>query len=279
MKLSSTWFALILIVSALLLSAGLSVSVALPSPNPTKKSDAAAAHHHEKPQPIATLSNQPSPEPTAQSVSNYSYSYNYYRPSAESPPVWFQVLTTIALLAFTAGLWWTSVRQWLAIGRQADIAEKALASERPWISLYPNVLETEGAIGPRTTFSLKVRGRGPALVDEVRADLILREYGIGPPDSPSRDEYAKASKLKVLDRVIDSGEHSEYRVWIKREPSQRAFDPELIRHGHQELILFGIIRYTGGVAGVRHEHGFQWLYHPLRKGRFVMWDQYDTDIT
>ena len=156
MKHSNTWFALILIASALLLSAEPNVSAESPSPKPTKKSDSATTRHYENPRPVPTLSNQPSAEPTATSVNNYSYSYNYYRPSSESPPVWFQILTTIVLLAFTGGLWWTSVKQWQALQEQAKLTEQALITDkRPFI--FPSALAAQWKRNEEGSFSWKIR--------------------------------------------------------------------------------------------------------------------------
>jgi hypothetical protein len=137
MKHSNTWFASILMASALLLSVAQSVRATSPSPEPTKKSEHAATRRHQRTHPIAALSNQASPQPTPATANNYSYSYNYYRPSAESPPVWFQILTTVILLAFTGGLWWTSVKQWQALKEQAKITQQALITDkRPFVFAF-----------------------------------------------------------------------------------------------------------------------------------------------
>jgi hypothetical protein len=136
MKLSNTWYALILIASASLLSGAKSTNAESPSPHQTRETRAKAHHQQAATNPVSTPSYESRAEPTPKAISNYSYTYNYYRPSSESPPVWFQVFTTLVLLAFTGGLWRTSVSQWRAIDEQAKIGNKTLQMQfRPRIKV------------------------------------------------------------------------------------------------------------------------------------------------
>jgi hypothetical protein len=125
MKHLSTWFALILIASVLLLNGAKSAKAESPSPHQTRETRTKAHRQQAATSPVSTPSYQNRPEPTPRASSSYSYTYNY-RPSSESPPVWFQVFTTVVLLAFTGGLWRTSVLQWRAIDEQAKIGNKTL---------------------------------------------------------------------------------------------------------------------------------------------------------
>jgi hypothetical protein len=81
---------------------------------------------HPSPSQMSTLSNQPSPKPTPTSSGNYTYNYYYPTTKSESPPVWFQVLATLVLLAFTLGLWRSSILQWRAMQESLRIAQRAI---------------------------------------------------------------------------------------------------------------------------------------------------------
>jgi len=167
--------------SALLLSAA-RVANAQPSPHQAPKRNASAAQYQASANPMSTPSDQRSSEPPAETINKYSYSYNYYRPSSDGPPVWFQIATTIVLLAFTGGLWLTSVWQWQAIKEQADIADKTLQqSARPRLKLRafvgsPRIVEeNEGRAPdmPRSKSRIDVNNRR-----KLNIEFELVNYGI-----------------------------------------------------------------------------------------------------
>jgi cytochrome c-type biogenesis protein CcmH/NrfG len=99
---------------------------ATPSPrhhHQTHEAKDAAQEEHPAASPISTQSYQSSPNPTPAETGSYTYYNNYPATKSESPPVWFQVLTTIALIFFTGALWVTSIWQWRAIKTQAEASK------------------------------------------------------------------------------------------------------------------------------------------------------------
>jgi len=77
-------------------------------------------------------------------------------------------LATVAIAWFTWTLWRSSEKSWLAAGRSADIAERALiASRRAWLSIgelkiiHPTKITEEGAT-IRVQFTVKNLGETPA---------------------------------------------------------------------------------------------------------------------
>jgi hypothetical protein len=109
-----------------LIVTGLVLCTASPSPCQTSKRYPTTKRYHTATSPVSTQSNQPRPVPTAPPVNNYTYTYYYPVPISQSPPVWFQVFSTIVLLVFTGGLWWTSVRQWRTLKESTGLTEKAV---------------------------------------------------------------------------------------------------------------------------------------------------------
>lgn len=208
-------------------------------------------HHHQayktqtteeksdgSPSPISTPSNQLSPKPSPASSGNYTYNYYYPAIKSESPPVWFQELTTFILILFTGGLWWTSVRQWRALKEQAGVAEKAvkaaeesarvahlaLSVERPYVFIeapkmvvhaepltYPVLIANIGAsvFGPapvnplrfEISYELRNRGKGIAIVDMVRARCHLSRTIWGGPTGDERRQ-GRTRLVGIRDRVI-----------------------------------------------------------------------------
>jgi hypothetical protein len=131
MKHSSTWFALILIASALLLSAG--KNGIADSPNQTGQSAATPKDEYNYAKPRSSGDSQ---QPSAQRTSEKSQAetYNYYgdfnyRPRESGIP-WEKIgqvatiLATVAMAVFAGGLWKTSIWQWREIKRQAKAAEE-----------------------------------------------------------------------------------------------------------------------------------------------------------
>ncbi|HLW70192.1 MAG TPA: hypothetical protein VKS22_06175 [Candidatus Binataceae bacterium] len=98
-----------------------------PRPYEAYKSDTDRNQEQGSSGEVSILAHEPSSSPSATEANGNTYNYNYY-PVSESPPIWFQVLSALALLGFTGGLWLTSHRQWRAINRQADALDKSLVT-------------------------------------------------------------------------------------------------------------------------------------------------------
>src|SRR5579863_9693252 len=129
MKRSNTWFALILIVSASLLSAASGGSGATPSDQPqANEVEQATSNPHGDATQAATVS-EPRGRNSASAQSG-SYTYNYYYPAPDSWLAFFgqiaAIVSAILLTFFTGGLWITSIWQW-------RIAHTALNTERPFL--------------------------------------------------------------------------------------------------------------------------------------------------
>jgi hypothetical protein len=96
-----------------------------PYPPKTEVRHGTERHHHASGRTVATPRNQPSSIATPAETRNYTYTY-YYPEKSTVPPVPFQILTTVLLLFFTAGLWVTSILQWKAMQENLRIAQRAI---------------------------------------------------------------------------------------------------------------------------------------------------------
>jgi hypothetical protein len=281
MKLLKPLCALILIALALLLNAA-SANAQSPSPDPAKKSKTAATESQAGGTPVPTQGNQFSSEPSAAKAANYSYSYNYYRPSSESPPVWFQVITTIILLCFTGALWLTSYWQWGAIDGQAKIAnENLLLQFRPKL-IVRNVVVKPAMQDARIDetllfipnhpvggqFYVANVGGSPATVTE---SLCIVHWQKGP--LPMRRPYEGLNGNNPVTGRIKAGDR---RTVIFA--SQKIFDltagalgsiqfPDVKPEWH--IWIMGWIEYTDELGSSNRRTAFCRRYEP-RTNRFVV---------
>jgi hypothetical protein len=169
MKLSKSLSALILIASALLLSAA---NAANPSNRPhTNQIEQTPGDHHTAAAPTLTLSDQRGSGPTSsQSTAN---TYNYYYPAPETWLSFFghiaAIVSAVLLTVFTGGLWFTSIRQWQIANQSLRVAQRA----------YVNVQDVEivDTIGvgfePSVRVSYKNTGRTPATKLFITASLFV----------------------------------------------------------------------------------------------------------
>jgi hypothetical protein len=147
MKHSSTWFALILIASASLLSRARSATAQSPN-QPTRESESATAQNQANGNPAATPVDQRHSEKTSDGLAKYSYTYKYYSAPAQSPPVWFQELSTIVLLIFTFGLvfvgykqaqWMSKQSEWMGKTNTIYEAQKELLRQQTILAHRPRI--------------------------------------------------------------------------------------------------------------------------------------------
>lgn len=198
MKHSSTWCALILIASALLLSDALNASDL--QPPKTKQNESLTNEQTGKTQSNQAGANASSSRvnPEASRVVGESATEEkkkdteHLRPEA-SIAEWIMVGITSAyvIVAFFT---------LLAIKRQADIAEEAITEiERPWVMVIPFAYDVQPSVAtpltPRSiTFQWIVKnvGRSPAWLTggRGRVEKILAKDLASPPDYPEDLNYA-----------------------------------------------------------------------------------------
>jgi len=252
MKRSNTWFALILIASALLLS-GESESSPLPSPK---------AEQHEsltEKQTPKTESNQSDAgstvsevEPEASSLVGKTATHkeqndtDHVRPEssiAEILMVW--ITSAYVIVAFFT---------LLSIKRQADIAEQAITEiERPWIMVLPSAYEVQPSAGtpitPRSiTFRWTVRnvGRSPAWLTGGRGKVekILADDLAPVPDYPEELDY-------TLTPCPPNEQGRQEHATLTFNPTEYA----ALWEGKLDFTVRGVSRYNG-LGNRKHETRF-----------------------
>jgi hypothetical protein len=249
---------------------------ATPTPLPrhhhqARKAKAVEEKNHANSSPISSPSYQPSPEPTAATSRNYTY--NYYNPPSkpESPPVWFQVATTVVLIFFTGGLWLTSFWQWRAIADQTEISKRALTQlEVPYVSIgkiIPHVLQSSGTpAGPKPwaviwfEFALKNHGRSVAEVTSVHSELRILEVLPMPP------EYAGIIEQSTFPIGPNSASGDVKWTATYKFPDGK-IDEEFwsLLGGKQQLVCFAYIRYADSLKNTWIS-GFCWRWNPHNDG-------------
>jgi hypothetical protein len=119
MKHSSTWFASILITSALLLSGARDATAESPSqPNQRSQTETQAQQHYAVASPAPAIVNQPSPKPTANTGATYIYNqYKQASPLGDFP-TWLEAIATILLVIFAG-------RQMRFVRRSTQATENA----------------------------------------------------------------------------------------------------------------------------------------------------------
>src|SRR5208282_6322313 len=262
MKLSSTWFALILIVSALLLSG---VSNARPDGNDTPKIQNDGDQHQQNGKAVA-----PSPEqfPTDKSSANsYPGTYNYkgtfnYGPKYNGPSesglakaAYVASIISAAFLTLFTGLLVLLNRKLVgltnnlskATAAAAKAAEAALHVNRPFL-LITNVKcgeivrNNDGYIPYSFTITLRNFGVGPA-------DMVGYSAGGVPYDAPDvygqrEPQITYTSNDTPLRELVSPGDVAENLI-----PKVRLdlYDDMLrdIQSGKKRIGIDGQIRYRG----------------------------------
>jgi hypothetical protein len=242
MKPSRTWFALILIASALLLSAANSGSAQSPSPPKAEVRHRSQRHHDASSSVVATPQNQPSSIATPEETRSYAYNY-YYPEKSDVPPVPFQIVTTVLLLLVTGGLWITSIWQWRAIDQQAKIAEEALTMDvRPRISVKIEgghaPLNLTGKHEQQFVIYYKVRntGRGPAFVTRQNQCFFY----LSDPNDPLPPEPPESPHDTPIGGIITGGDDVPCDVGSEKLSSEK-FDR--IQQGLTRAFWMVLIEY------------------------------------
>ena len=101
----------------------------------------------------------------------------------------FQILSAMAVAAFTGGLLFASIRQWRAIKRQGRIAREAMQiAHRPWLIVTDDVVLNNGIlpVPPNrpvpVEFDVKNMGRIPALEMRIYMKCSLSKWDDPAPD-------------------------------------------------------------------------------------------------
>jgi hypothetical protein len=224
------------------------------TPSPSHQPEAPETHTsanqpHSSPSPVPRLSEQGSSKGTPNTGHRYAYNHYYPATISESPPVWFQVGTTVILLFFTGGLWVTSISQWRAIKDQARIANTTtavmVAQDRPYLLAFsgwvkeltmPIVFDKEGASHiSGISCDLHNYGKGPAIITEIRAKLI---YAI--PDFPSPPRFNDCVPQPLGQKVIPPNEQTNFIVRMRQfNAGADMFDDKR----PERLYCYGVILY------------------------------------
>jgi hypothetical protein len=253
---------LVLVASGLLLIA----SSPRPSPYPTHEGQTAAAEHHATANPISTHGDQPGSKPAPTNIYNNTYSYYYPLPVSESPPVRFQIFTTLVLLCFTAGLWWTSVRQWRAIKDSAEYARLALHVNRPYLivkSIRPNLARFIEQPISSAEVILQNAGSSPAELLEIIATSWKFDC-MADASEPKWDGLTLDAPRPIDTPIVGVDESTQPIAinirWVNKN------DIELVNVGAKRVGLYGIIRYRGGPKEPYYTRFFWWFSPMIRDG-------------
>jgi hypothetical protein len=218
MKLSNTWFALILIASALLLSGARNVTAEGPSePDQRSQTETPAQDHDALASPSPTIINQPAPQPTPNAGATYIY--NQYKQSSPlgDLPTWLEAIATILLVIFAGRQMQFVSRSTTATENAANAASEnakaakdaAVATER-YVEMTAQMVEatkqsakaTEAALHINRPFLLVTRILNDDVFHDGSTDTVwhnyyfrleLRNFGVGPADIV--DFIAKAEPL------------------------------------------------------------------------------------
>jgi hypothetical protein len=292
MKHSSTWFALILILSALLLSTARNATAESPSqPNQSAQTETSAQQHDAVANPAATTLNQQTTKPAASSGTTNIY--NQYQQS--SPwgdfPTWLEAVASIGLVIFA---YWQinfvkrtttasedaakaardaviATQQYVELTKDlaattkqsVDLARLSLSTERPYITVTPvNIVPT--TVGARVNFTLRNEGRTPAIIKDIVAGLKWETY----PDCPSFQKRRDGVRSRRIHEYVLGTDRTsrEYSSWYEDVPPELKMDDaaQLLKtildqrdHSNRELHLFGFVLYADP-AGAKYVVEFCW---------------------
>jgi hypothetical protein len=293
MKHSNTWYALILIASALLLSAANGASAESPSqPNQRTQTQTPAQRHNAIASPTASALNQSATVETT--GTGATYIYNQYKQS--SPwgdfPTWLEAIATILLVVFAyrqidfvrasaqaasdnakaakdaaiATERYVEMTEQMveATKQSAKAAETALYVNRPFL-LVTRVECTDakfinGSLNHKFKIHLKNFGVGPADIANyiAYADLFDRPVGFVWEIKEPEMSYVPELGNRLSDSLIGAGEEVSNRI-----ECQSSLDPELyavLQNGTKTLAINGIITYRGGAPKTYETKFFWWFY-------------------
>lgn len=272
MKLSKPLSALILIASALLLSAASSGATESASqPNQSSQTDTPAQQHNAISGPTVSALNKATAVPTTGAGATYIYNEHYYSSPFGNLPTWLEAVATIGLLIFACYQMrfvrssTTAARDNASAAKEAAIATKeyakiaalALNAERPYVFVESQELNaTEASPLPRllggttapqepqmdiaVSFRLRNRGKGVAVIKDVRARLLITDGMYHPVGFRRKFVTAGKVSLRIAERVVGGGEGSEQ---IVARFTILKTDWEKITHLNLYLLVAGLAVY------------------------------------
>jgi hypothetical protein len=289
MKLSNTWFALILIASALLLSAARSANDEPSSQQHAKKIEEPSREYVASGDPVATPINQSAAEKgngrSGGETYNYNGNFNYTPPPSPPESDWAvageiaSVASAVLVAVFTALLWHVSRQQKELMKtaeetsrRSVTIASLALNAERPWIAFEVTKLQGTKSIVDRIK-KLHPTLREPAdslIIEILQISVEYRVNNCG--RTPAR-LVAGDIQFVCANRDSLNPQQPPYRPTKTPEsllpPGQSAINSLTVRlfppmfekfvRGRESLIVFGFIQYRDVIAedGPLHESRFR----------------------
>jgi hypothetical protein len=278
--------ALVLLATALLMGAGLQSEprdTAAKTQNYYSESSQPA-----KPTPIGH--DQPRTEtpanPREHETYNYYGNFNFIpptTPTAKTKDFWVSNkdaiagLSAILLAIFTGGLWLTSIWQWRAIGRQANIADKTLMLQfRPQLIVRNVVLTSVTEQPSGETYMLRrgypVMGQfyvanvgdSPARITESFCMIEWRKGGL-----PMRRPYEGENGNNPVGGILNAGE-TRTGVFTSERPLDvdplEIFNTLAVGHLRQydlALYVMGWVEYADDLGFVRRTAFCRWL-NPMR---------------
>jgi len=265
---------LIVCIALLLISA-----TPLPShPPEADKFTSAAGQEYRQPNPGPTDSYQASPSRPTENRNSSNYYYYYPSAKSEGPPIWFQVVATITVIIFTAGLWLTSIWQWQAIKEQANIAKRVLTElEVPYVSIgeiIPHVFRVEDGrkvLHPNIpiTFEFSLKNHGRAVAEIISVHSELRVVGALPP-FPEYSGTVEPSGGFPIGPHSDTGKVRWFPIY--QCPSDKVEEEFLSLFGGYpkiRLVCFGYINYRDP-SKTNWKSGFAWVWYPHSDGAFLV---------
>jgi hypothetical protein len=256
MKHSSTWFASILIASALLLGAG--------NGNPE------SARVQSTPQANQPNSNQRIGQPS--SLSTETIEANQARElrddSDREADIQARIAALTRWLVIAAFLQLVASAIAAAAARQAakasrDSAEAgqlALHSDRPFLFIEKPDFHPAERGKMSAVFYLRNRGKGPAIIHELRAGLkFTNSRKSASSDFPQRADYRRTAVIEVTDNVLGAGDPSDrYEAWLENENLTLGEIHSGKASGQRELVLCGVVSFHDSLGDWEYEAGFCW---------------------
>ncbi len=290
MKLSSTWFALILIASALPLSGAPNVSAQNLRPNQSltqqgnetaqqtqtdTETDSSPARVEQTPPPINSPSGQPSADEVRTDRDQYAGWLGKVGKwlSGISAQAIFNLVTAMATVLLAIFTW-----KLVVVTRDMHTVTKlALKVDRPYLILehaqltgvLPGddpVIKEPRQLGeltlpprffPRVVLTFRNYGKGPVIFKEglIRIDTFST--------LPAPRDFSGCEPIGLQVNAVRAGGKWHPLAQFNFEADWSALFPDIAAR-RKTLIAYGCVRYTDPVGESTYETGFCWLFIPPR---------------
>jgi hypothetical protein len=293
MKHSNTWFALILIASALLLSAARNTCAEPRSENHASKSERRSGDSNATSDPITTPINQPSAYSTSTDGGRITYNYNgdfkYAAPTPAPESGWKKfgdianVASAIAVAFFTMMLWHVSRQQKVlaeqteeTAQRSVEVTRLAYLASRPYVTADEFVMKNFTTVNrlpddapPLTfmvvNFKLKNVGKGPAIIRIARAKLKIvsndpEAWKFLPNPIDDWGDLSDCVPVPLEARVIPSDSSVLATTGFTPLPSEEEYKAIKMTYD-QHIVIYGSLEYFDA-AGEKYTAGFGVIYRP-----------------